>query len=340
MPVHILDKYYLAITILITTAYQLLGFFIAWTFQFDKITDFTGGSNFFILAILTLCVGDTFHTRNIVASVLVMIWASRLAGFLLFRVLKTGKDARFDDIRIHFFKFLGFWVGQILWVWIVSLPVTILNSPGVSDTSKGGSNPTFGTGRDIAGIILWALGWIIESVADLQKYRFKASKPSRDRPPDFGLWSWSRHPPYFGEIMCWWGIWVLCLSPSTNGGLTGGPNRAQYATIISPIFTTILLFFGSGIPTAEKPTAERYYLLSNAPSTKELYPQAWERYKAYLYSTSILIPFPPSLYRPLPVWIKCSIFLDFPVFTFDENKDGQVALQKVKGKQAGTASQS
>lgn len=90
-------------------------------------------------------------------------------GFLLFRVLKTGSDTRFDDIRSHFFKFLGFWVGQILWVWVVSLPVTILNSPGV--TPSRASQSKFGTGTDIAGVVLWVVGWVIESLADIQKVR-------------------------------------------------------------------------------------------------------------------------------------------------------------------------
>lgn len=119
MIVHVLDRYYLLITFLITLGWQLLGFFIAWTLQFDKITDFTGGSNFFILALVTLLMGNTYYARNIIASVLVMLWAARLAGFLLFRVLKTGSDTRFDDIRSHFWKFAGFWVGQIVWVWVV-----------------------------------------------------------------------------------------------------------------------------------------------------------------------------------------------------------------------------
>lgn len=146
-PVHVLDAYYLGLTILVTVGYQLLGFAIAWTLQFDKITDFTGGtncqsaftfmgtdgylvgSNFFLLALLTLLVGNTFFARNIVASVLVMMWATRLAGFLLFRVLKTGSDTRFDDIRSHFFKFLGFWVGEyqrvmtLLPLWLTRLPI-------------------------------------------------------------------------------------------------------------------------------------------------------------------------------------------------------------------------
>lgn len=98
-----------------------------------------------------------------------MVWAARLAGFLLFRVLKTGSDTRFDEMRSHFFKFAGFWVGQILWVWVVSLPVVILNSPSVSDPAKGGDNPKFGTGEDIAGIILFAIGLFWEAVGDVQK---------------------------------------------------------------------------------------------------------------------------------------------------------------------------
>ncbi|KAG9104253.1 hypothetical protein FRC06_004237, partial [Ceratobasidium sp. 370] len=167
MPANALDKYYLAFTLLATTGYQLLGFAIAYGFQFDKITDFTGGSNFFLLAILTLCLDGVYHPRNIVASVLVMVWAIRLAGFLLFRVLKTGSDTRFDAIRSHFFKFLGFWVGQIVWVWTVSLPLTILNSPGVSPSR--GVQPDFGTGTDIAGVVIWIVGWSIESSADIQK---------------------------------------------------------------------------------------------------------------------------------------------------------------------------
>ncbi|KAF8579918.1 DUF1295-domain-containing protein [Ramaria rubella] len=336
MVVHVFDQYYLSITVLITTVYQLLGFFIAWTLQFDKITDFTGGSNFFILAIVTLCLGGTFHARNVVASVLIMVWASRLAGFLLFRVLKTGSDTRFDDIRSHFFKFLGFWIGQILWVWVVSLPVTVLNSPGISDDSHTGSNPSFGTGRDIAGIILWSIGWIVESVADIQKFRFKSSKPPKDQPPNRGFWAWSRHPPYFGEIICWWGIWIFCLSPSTNGTLSGGAKRAQYAAITSPLFTTLLLLFGSGLPTAEKPTAERFYLLTHAPSNNNKYPAAWGTYKEYLRSTSILLPLPPAIYRPLPAWTKRWLLLDLPLFAFNEKTDGPAALAKEKRRQEET----
>ncbi|KAJ3475924.1 hypothetical protein NLI96_g11511 [Meripilus lineatus] len=341
-PVHVLDKYYLSITLLVTIGYQLLGFAIAWTLQISPEALFQHHISPDLSirrshpAILTLLIGNTFHTWNVVASVLVMVWATRLAGFLLFRVLKTGSDTRFDEIRSHFFKFFGFWVGQILWVWTVSLPVTILNSPAVSDVSQGGSDPSFGTARDIIGIILWGIGWLIETVADAQKFRYKSSRPPKDRPTTIGIWSWSRHPPYFGEILCWWGIWTLCLSPTTNGSLPSSARAAQYGSVVSPIFTFLILMFASGVPTAEKPTAKKFYLLSHAPAdtdttsasrspSRATYPDAWNKYKAYLNSTSILIPIPPVIYRPLPKIVKRTILLDWPIYQFDEVVDGKAA---------------
>ncbi|KAI0000129.1 hypothetical protein BJV74DRAFT_821732 [Russula compacta] len=306
-PVHVLDRYYLAITALVTVAWQLAGFFVAWTFQFDKITDFTGGSNFFVLALLTLLLGNTYHARNVVASVLVMIWAARIAGFLLFRVLKMGSDSRFDTIRAHFFEFLV--------VWTVSLPVIVLNSPAVSESDRapsgGSNNPAFGTARDVIGIVLWALGLIIETVSDAQKARRVAHSPPP--PPPDGLWKWSRHPPTLeSAILCWWGIWTLTISPSTNGTLNSGAKAAQYGAVVSPLFTMLVLLFFSGIPTSDKPQARRVYLSGDA--------DAWTAYCAYLDDTSVLIPLPPALYRPLPKVVKRTILLDFPLYQFDESE--------------------
>ncbi|KAJ7743177.1 DUF1295-domain-containing protein [Mycena metata] len=331
MLVHVLDPLFLSLTILITAGYQLSGFAIAYTFQFDKITDLTGGSNFFILALVTLLVGGSFHVRNVVTSVLVMIWAVRISGFLFFRVLMTGHDGRFDEIRKHFFRFLAFWIGQILWVWVVSLPLVILNSPAVSDVTHGGSNPPFGTSRDIAGLVLWALGFFIESIADVQKYLYKSSKTThKDKPISAGLWAWSRHPPYFGEIMCWWGIWILCLSPTADGTLSSSSRAAQYGAITSPIFTVIILMFGSGVPMAAKPQAKRFYLKSYGPATQTNDPVIWDQYKVFLRETSILIPIPPVLYRNLPSIVKKTVLFDFPMFQFDELKDGPTAIEEAR----------
>lgn len=308
MTVHVLDHYSLLITLLVTVGYQLSGFAIAWTFQFDKITDFTGGSNFFILALLTLLLGQSNNARNIVTTVFILLWAIRIAGFLLYRVLKTGSDTRFDDIRSKFLSFLGFWVGQILWVWTVSLPVTILNSPSVVETSQ----PKFGTAADIAGVIIWVIGWLLETYADFSKFAWKQSKPPKWQVMQKGVWRWSRHPPYFGEIMCWWGIWTLSISPTLSGSVSKSTQRAQYAALISPLFTMILLIFGSGIPTAEKPQAKRIYVLSHKDGASEEESTGWVLYKEYLNQTSILIPIPQTLYRPLPTFVKRYILLDLP----------------------------
>jgi steroid 5-alpha reductase family enzyme len=198
-PVHVLDDYYLAITLLVTVAYQLIGFSIAFSFKFDKLTDFMGGTNFVWLAIFTLAMSGTSNARQIVTSIFIMLWGARLSAFLLFRILKTGKDDRFDDKRDKFFPFLGFWVFQMLWVWIVSMPVTISNSPNVLQYGS----PSFGQATDIIGVIIFVFAFSIEAIADIQKYRFKQSSKGQ-QPGAFcnvGFFAWSRHPNYFGEIM-------------------------------------------------------------------------------------------------------------------------------------------
>lgn len=125
-----------------------------------------------------------------------MLWGIRLSGFLLFRILKTGKDDRFDDKRDKFFPFLGFWIFQMIWVWTVSLPVTIINSPNVTRYPF----VDFGTGRDVVGVIGFAAGFIIESVGDVQKFQFR-QRADKSAVCDKGFWAWSRHPNYFGEII-------------------------------------------------------------------------------------------------------------------------------------------
>lgn len=198
-PVRVLDDYYLAITLLVTIGYQLIGFSFAYSFKFDKLTDFMGGTNFVWLAILTLSMSGTTNARQIITSIFIMLWGTRLSAFLLFRILKTGKDDRFDDKRDKFFPFLGFWVAQMLWVWIVSLPVTILNSPNVLQYPQ----PSFGKATDIVAIIFYVIAFLMESVSDVQKYRFKQSSQGQ-QPGAFcnvGLFKWSRHPNYFGEII-------------------------------------------------------------------------------------------------------------------------------------------
>ena len=301
--VHALDDYYLAITLLITIAYQLFFFSIAWTFKFDKLTDFAGGTNFVVLASITLAFSGHHHARQIVVSLFIMLWGARLSGFLLFRILKTGKDDRFDDKRDKFFSFLGFWIFQMIWVWTVSLPVTILNSPNITRYDQ----PDFGTGRDIAGIILFALGFTLETVSDIQKYQFRSRPENKGKVCDVGFFTWTRHPNYFGEILIQFSIFMIAVSPAAYGYIHGGAFSALYASILGPFLLTLLLMFVSGLTLQERPGAKKRYESGNH----------WESFKVYTERTSILIPFPPSLYVRMPIILKRTIFLEFPMYVFD-----------------------
>lgn len=270
-----------------------------------------------------------------------MLWGIRLSGFLLFRILKTGKDDRFDDKRDKFFPFLGFWVFQMIWVWTVSLPVTIINSPNVTRYPF----VDFGTGRDVVGIIGFVAGFIIESVGDVQKFQFR-QRADKSAVCDKGFWAWSRHPNYFGEIIIQFcklnfdlsflviatlpmissyhlkeahpltehnnaiAIYMIAVSSAADGYVQGQASKALYATILGPFFLTILLMFVSGLPLSERPGAKKRY--ENGSN--------WEGYKRYLDRTSILIPFPPSIYEKLPVFLKRTVFLEFPMYVFDPAK--------------------
>ncbi|KAK7423957.1 hypothetical protein QQX98_000829 [Neonectria punicea] len=308
--VHVLDNYYLAITAIVTVAYQLFFFAIAFTFKFDKLTDFAGGTNFALLAILTLAFSGHHHARQVVVSLFLIIWALRLSGFLLFRILRTGKDDRFDDKRDKFFPFLGFWVFQMFWVWTVSLPVTLINSPNVTRYPQH----SFGTGRDIAGVVMFAVGFIMESLSDVQKHKFRKTHNGKDV-CDKGFFAWSRHPNYFGEILVQFSIYMIAVSSAADGYVGGQAYKALYASIIGPFFLTILLMFVSGLTLSERPKSKSRY-------EKD---KNWAGYKRWLDRTSILIPFPPQLYEKMPTILKRTVFLEFPIYVFDPAKHSDVS---------------
>jgi len=320
-PVHVLDNYYLAITLLITIAYQLIGFAIAFTFKFDKITDFMGGSNFVWLAIITLAMGGSTHPRQIITSIFIMLWAARLSGFLLFRILKTGKDDRFDDKRDKFLPFLGFWVFQMLWVWTVSLPVTILNSPNVLRVPQ----PSFGKATDIIGIIIFVLAFGLEAISDAQKYRFKQGPGKKPGAVcDVGFFKLSRHPNYFAEIMTQVSIYIIAVTPASYGALPSntGAYAALYASCVGFILLTSLLLFLSGLPLQERPGAKKRYEKG----------EGWPEYQKYLNDTSILIPMPQAVWRKLPVIVKRTIGCEWPMYVFDPAKHADQS--KVQNREA------
>ncbi|KAJ1394233.1 hypothetical protein SESBI_34336 [Sesbania bispinosa] len=278
----VIDSHFLALTALVTIAYQFLFFVITALLKFDKVTDFAGSTNFVILAILTLLLKGSWHFRQIILTLFVVLWGLRLGLFLLIRILQWGEDRRFDEMRNNLGRLAIFWIFQAVWVWAVSLPVTVVNA---SDR-----NP-FIQVEDIIGWILWFVGFIVEGTADQQKLRFKQSSENRGRWCNVGLWKYSRHPNYFGEILLWWGIFVAS---------TPVLRDAEWLVIIGPIFLTLLLLFVSGIPLLEDSADKKFGNVDG--------------YRTYKKRTSPLIPLPPPVYANLPTWFKTTFLFEFPFY--------------------------
>jgi steroid 5-alpha reductase family enzyme len=279
----VIDSHFLALTAIVTIAYQLLFFIITALLKFDKVTDFAGSTNFVIIAILTLVLKGSWHFRQVILTLFVVLWGLRLAFFLLLRILQWGEDRRFDQMRNNLAKLAVFWIFQAVWVWAVSLPVTVVNATD--------SNP-FLQAVDLIGWLMWAVGFMIEGAADQQKLSFKKSPENRGKWCDAGLWKYTRHPNYFGEILLWWGIFVAS---------TPILNKAEWLVIIGPIFLTLLLLFISGIPLLEESADKKFGNVDG--------------YRVYKQRTSPLIPLPPPIYGKLPAWFKSVFLLEFPLYS-------------------------
>ncbi|KAH9626659.1 hypothetical protein KSS87_014574 [Heliosperma pusillum] len=159
---------------------------------------------------------------------------------IFIRILQWGEDRRFDEMRQNLGKLAIFWIFQAVWVWTVSLPVTVVNASFREPSLHA---------ADIIGWIIWLIGFAFEATADQQKLSFKNSPENRGTWCNVGLWKYTRHPNYFGEIFLWWGIF-LSSTPVLNG--------AEWLVIMGPIFLTLLLLFVSGIPLLEESADKKY----------------------------------------------------------------------------------
>ena len=279
----------LAICAIVTVAMQFVFFMVACTCKFDKVTDFAGGTNFVVLALLSFFLAGTYQWRQILVTVLINLWGLRLSGYLLYRIIKIGEDQRFDDKRGDPIRFAIFWVFQAVWVFTVSLPVIFVNAPS-SYTCYAESSDF--TAMDIIGSVLFSIGLICETVSDQQKFVFRNNQENRGKWCQVGLWSVSRHPNYFGEITLWIGVFLI--STSVCG------NNYKWIGILSPAFTASILLFLSGIPMLEKSSDEKHRMKPE--------------YLTYKDTTSPLIPLPRSCFGKLPSAFKCLFCCEFPFY--------------------------
>jgi steroid 5-alpha reductase family enzyme len=227
----------------------------------ERFYDLTGSVTFVAVTALALVAtrapGGAASVWRVVLAAMVVVWAVRLGSFLFVRVRRDGSDGRFDKIKVHPLAFLATWTLQALWV-----SMTVAAALAAITVADG-----LGEVWAVLGVIVWLIGFAIEVVADTQKRRFRADPANAGRFISTGLWSRSRHPNYFGEILLWSGVALMAV-PTLSGW--------RWVVLISPVFVWLLLTRVSGVPLLEARAAARF---GDDPA-----------YGAYVKHTPVLVP--------------------------------------------------
>ena len=226
--------------ILLIFCIQWVSFIPAFIFQTEKFYDLTGSITYLTAVFYTLYVTGSNNLSDLIIVACVAVWAIRLGSFLFMRIHKAGEDRRFRTIKPNFTRFLMTWTLQGMWVSMCLLCVLT----ALSSYSGVIMNSIF-----FIGLIVFILGLSIEIIADYQKTVFRRNIENKDKFITTGLWSLSRHPNYFGEILLWTGVAVMSIS-SLQG--------LQFITLISPIFVYILLVYISGVRILEDQAKKKW----------------------------------------------------------------------------------
>jgi len=241
---------------------QWIVFLPSYLNQTEHYFDLTGSMTYITSILLVIFFAQEIDFRDVLICSLIIIWASRLGLFLSKRVSNAGEDTRFVHIKPNFYQFLMTWTIQGLWV---------LMTAGMAFAALSSKNKLGLDAFAVIGTLLWLIGFIIEVISDKQKTNFKSNPLNQGKFIQEGLWSFSRHPNYFGEIVLWIGIAVIAFPVIQSW---------QYFALLSPIFVIFLLTKVSGINLLERQGMKRWG--DN------------EEYKNYIKNTSVLIPLPPK----------------------------------------------
>jgi steroid 5-alpha reductase family enzyme len=247
----------------------IIGFLLHWTvfipsfaFRTEHYFDLTGSLSYVSTVVAAIMLNPSFDIRDIIICLMIVIWATRLGSFLFRRIKKDGQDKRFIVMKTKFTWFLMTWTIGGLWVLVTM-------AAGLAALT---SNITVELGLiGFAGIAIWIFGFVIEVMADYQKTQFKKNPDNKDLFITTGLWSWSQHPNYFGEITLWFGLALVAL-PVLSGW--------QLATMVSPFFVYLLLTRVSGIPLLDRLANKKW---GDDPD-----------YQNYINDTSKLLLMPPA----------------------------------------------
>jgi len=233
--------------VFIAFSIQWIAFIPAYVFQTEKFYDLIGSITYITVIWFTL-IGSSngliltnwANIGNVIIVLLISSWAIRLGTFLFIRIKKDGEDKRFRSIKPSASRFFMTWTLQGLWVSLSSMCALT----AMSSESGMILNLFF-----FLGLALFISGFVIEIIADNQKSKFRSIESNKDSFITTGLWARSRHPNYFGEILLWLGVAVMSFS-----SLSGW----QYLTLISPIFTYLLLVYVSGVRMLEARSEKKW----------------------------------------------------------------------------------
>lgn len=242
---------------IIAIGLNLLLFIPAFIFKTDKLTDLSYALSFLIVGIVLFGMSSQL-SAHLILLIMIFLWSLRLGTYLFIRIRKIKKDKRFDGMRESFPRFLRFWLLQGISVFVILIPSAYFFAT---------ETVTFTT-LSFVGLVVWALGLLVEAFADYQKYTFINKEENKGKWIDTGLWKYSQHPNYFGEISVWIGVYLFVL-PALSG-------VSVFIALISPLFIITLLLFISGIPLLDKGALKRW---GDNPG-----------YLAYRERTSKLIP--------------------------------------------------
>ena len=251
----------LFICLFIAFIIQWIVFIPSFYFSTERFYDLTGSITYMIVIVTALYhksefIGSRSDLRSLLIAGFVIIWALRLGSFLFLRVLKDKEDRRFSEWKKNFHQFLRVWTLQGLWVFLTSVAaVTAITSRKIIEPDL----------FLYIGSFLWVFGFLFESIADYQKRKFRSE--NKNKFIQSGLWSVSRHPNYFGEIVLWFGI-ALIAFPTLVG--------PQHVSLISPLFVYLLLTRVSGVHILEKHADDTWGKKKD--------------YKAYKEKTPVLFP--------------------------------------------------
>lgn len=243
---------------LIAFLIQWVAFIPAMLKRTEMFFDLVGSVTYISVTLLALSLVSQADARSCLLALMVCIWAGRLGSFLFARIHKAGSDQRFDSLKTSFVRFFGAWTLQGLWV-------TFTLAAALAGITSAKREP-IGI-LAIVGVSIWLAGFLLEAVADHQKSTFKKNPDNREEFIKSGLWSISRHPNYFGEIILWIGVSIVAI-PVLQGW--------QWATLSSPFFVALLLIRVSGIPLLEKKADEKWGGQAD--------------YESYKRNTAVLVP--------------------------------------------------